>query len=308
MKLVVLIPAFNEEKTITETILKIPRKITGIDKVEVLVVNDGSTDNTADMALNGGADKVVTHRVNKGVGAAFMTGVRNAIAMKADILVNIDADLQFDPAYIPEVVSPILSNQYDVVVGTRFFLKLPPSYPKIKEIGNKVFSKMISWASGQKLTDTQSGFRAYSKDALHDISIVNDFTYTQEVLIDLVYKGHRIGEVPVKLEHYRKDSRVVNSIFRYSVRSLSIISKTIIFHRPLFTFGIIGLLLAIGGIAAKLLTTSGVFIVNSSLSTGFIILGAVCFILGIFANIVFKRQIFLEKESRYRSRLHEEKN
>jgi len=119
MKLIVLIPAYNEEDNIEKTILSIPRKVFGIDKVEVLVVNDGSTDKTVDLAMNAGADKIVSHRHNMGVGAAFMTGIRNAIGLKPDILVTLDADSQMDSSEIPQLVEPILNEQYDVVIGAR---------------------------------------------------------------------------------------------------------------------------------------------------------------------------------------------
>ena len=123
MKLVVLIPAYNEQANITQTVMSIPRKIMGIKKVEVLVVNDGSTDNTIDCAMNGGADKIVSHKRNSGVGAAFMTGIRNAILMNADIVVTVDADSQFDPNQIHELVVPLMNHQADVVIGSRFLEK-----------------------------------------------------------------------------------------------------------------------------------------------------------------------------------------
>ena len=115
MKLVVLIPALNEEENIAKAIHSIPKKILGIDEIKILVVNDGSTDKTMDMAMDAGAYRVVSHKTNLGVGAAFMTGIRNAISMNADILVTLDADGQFPPKQISEIIVPILNNQYDMV-------------------------------------------------------------------------------------------------------------------------------------------------------------------------------------------------
>src|SRR3970040_1712568 len=172
MKIVVLIPAYNEEANIAKVVQSIPRRVLGIDQVQVLVVNDGSADNTVDCAMNGGADKIVSHKRNSGVGAAFMTGVRNAIQMNADIVVAVDADSQFDSGQIPELVVPILNQQADVVIGSRFQNKKPANIPRIKYIGNNIFSKLVSWVVGQKFTDTQTGFRAYSKEALLNISVV----------------------------------------------------------------------------------------------------------------------------------------
>jgi len=300
MKLVVLIPAYNEEDNIEKAVLSITRKIMGIDKVEILVVNDGSSDKTIDMAMNGGADRVVSHKRNSGVGAAFMTGVRNAIQMNADIVVAVDADSQFDSGQIPELIIPILNQQADVVIGSRFQNKKPANIPRIKYVGNKIFSKLVSWVVGQKFTDTQTGFRAYSKEALLNISVINDFTYTQEALIDLKFKRMRIVEVPVSVSYDdKRKSRVVKSIFGYSSRALSIIFRTLIFHRPVFSFGVLGAILSGGGIFAKLLTISAILEVNASLSTGFIILGAVSVMMGMFASVVFKRQAFAEKDLRH---------
>jgi len=202
LKLVVIIPAFNEEKNIQKVILSVPRKINGINKVEILVVNDGSQDKTVDYAINGGADKIVSHKVNMGVGAAFMTGIRNSISMGADIVVTLDADSQFNSNQIPELIIPILNHQAEVVIGSRFLNNTPLDIPKIKLFGNRIFTKIISWAIGQKFTDTQTGFRAYSKDAILSITVVNEFTYTQEVLIDLKFKGYKIDD----LQHLQQSS------------------------------------------------------------------------------------------------------
>jgi len=300
MKLVVLIPAYNEEENIQDTILSIPRKIRGVEKVEVLVVNDGSIDNTVDIALNAGADKVVSHQRNMGVGAAFMTGIRNAILMNADIVVTIDADSQFNSKQIPQLIVPILNQQLDLVIGSRFLKKDPAGIPKIKLIGNKIFSRIVSWLTSQKISDSQTGIRAYSKNALLNVSIINDFTYTQEVLIDLKFKGLQIGEVPVSVKYdENRKSRVVKNIFQYSFSALSIIIRTLTFHRPIMAFGILGGILVGGGILAKILTITNMFSVTAGLSTGLIILGVVAFMMGIFANMIFKRQAFTEKDLRH---------
>ena len=300
MKLVVLVPAYNEENNIVKTIQSIPRKVMGVDEVKVLVVNDGSTDNTVDCAANGGADQIVSHKHNSGVGAAFMTGIRNAIMMNAYIVVTLDADSQFDPKEIPNLIIPILNHQADVVIGSRFLKNNPKKIPRIKLIGNKIFSNLVSMVVGQKFTDTQTGFRAYSKESLLNISVASEFTYTQEVLIDLKFKGMRIAEVPVSVSYDdKRKSRVVKSIFNYTTRALSIISRTLIYHRPMFSFGILGAIFCGGGIFAKLLTISNIFSINSSLSTGFIILGAVSLMMGMFASVVFKRQAFAEKDLRH---------
>ena len=300
--LVVLMPAYNEDANIEKAVLSIPRKIKGIEKVQVLVVDDGSTDKTAELALNGGADKVVSHIRNMGVGAAFMTGIRNAISMNADIVVTVDADSQFDSKQIPELIVPIQNHQLDVVIGSRFHNGRPKNMPRVKMFGNSVFSKIISWLVGQRLEDTQTGFRAYSKEALLNVSIVNDFTYTQEVLIDLKFKRLRIGEIPVKVIYDEKrKSRIVSNVFNYAARALSIIIRTLAYHRPMMAFGLLGAILVGGGIIAKVITIMGIIEggVSAGLSTGFIILGVVSFMMGMLASVVFKRQAFAEKDLRH---------
>ena len=300
MKLVVLIPAYNEEENIEKVVRSIPRKIIGVNDIKILVVNDGSTDKTMDMAMNGGAYRVVSHKRNSGVGAAFMTGIRNAITMNADILVAVDADSQFDSNQISELILPIINNQADVVIGTRFQNEKPKNIPRIKYIGNKIFTKIVSSVVQQKFTDTQTGFRAYSREALLNISVVNDFTYTQEVLIDLKFKGMQIAEVPVSVKYDdKRKSRVVKNIFNYSTRALAIIIRTLVYHRPMFAFNILGGIFCGVGVLAKIVTAFNVLSINTSLSTGLIILGGVSFMMGVFAAVVFRRQVFAEKDLRH---------
>jgi len=310
MKLFVVIPAYNEADNIQKTVMSIPRKMSGVNEVSILVVDDGSTDKTAELALNAGADRVISHNRNMGVGAAFMTGIRNAISMGADIVVALDADSQFDSNQIPELILPILNQQTEVVIGSRFLKNKPTDIPRIKYVGNKIFTKIVSWSLGQKFTDTQTGFRAYSKKALLNISIVNDFTYTQEVLIDLKFKGTKILEIPVRVKYDpNRKSRVVKSIFSYSVRALSIIVKTLVYHRPIMAFGLFGAFLCAIGIIGKLLTIGKIIGLSAGLTTGFIILGVVSFMMGLFASVVFKRQAFTERDLRhYISELNKDKD
>jgi len=300
MKLVIIIPVYNEENDIQNTIRTIPKKIHGINEIEILVVDDGSTDKTVDLAMNAGANKVVSHHNNIGVGAAFMTGIRNAISEGADIVVTIDADSQFDSKSIPELIVPILNKQLDVVIGSRFLNKKPVRIPKIKFFGNMIFTKIVSWVIGQKLTDSQTGFRAYSREAILNISVVNDFTYTQEVIIDLKFKNNRIGEIPVSVRYDEKrKSRVVKNVFSYTAKALSIIGKSLVYHKPITTFGFLGISLCVVGTLAKIITYVMGGGVSAGLSTGLILLGIVSFMLGIFANIIFKRQAFAEKDLRH---------
>ena len=298
-KMVVLLPAFNEADKISETIQNIPRKILGVEKVEVLVIDDGSTDDTVILAHEAGADKVISLGKNMGVASAFMTGVRNAISMNADILITIDADGQFPPEQIKRFVPPILNQQLDVVSGARFTDNIPKDYPKIKLLGNKIFSKLVSVITGQKFLDTQTGFRAYSREALRNISIVSDYNFAQEVMIDLKFKGYRIGEIPVDvLFDKNRKSRIVRNIFTYSFKASSTIIRSMLFHKPIMGFGLFGSALIGLGILAKILTISNTLHISNGLENALVILGIVSFMLGVFANIIFKRQSFTERDLR----------
>ena len=299
IKLVVLLPAFNEAQLIGDTILKIPRKILGVSKIEVLVVDDGSSDKTVEIAMNAGAEKIVSHNKNLGVGAAFMTGVRNAISMNADILVTLDADGQFPPEQISGFIVPILNKQCDVVSGARFTNGVPSGYPKTKLLGNKIFSRLVSWVTGQKFRDTQTGFRAYSKEAILNISVISEYNFAQEVLLDLMFKKFRIEEVPVQvLFDKNRKSRIVTSIPSYTFKAIITILRSIFYHRPILAFGLFGIVLCGGGVIAKSLKFFGVLNISGDLSNGLIILGVVSFMMGLFANVVFKRQAFTEKDIR----------
>lgn len=247
--LVVLIPAFNEQDTIASVIRKVPRKIAGIKKVSVLVVDDGSSDATVGEAKLAGADRIVSHNTNKGLGAAFKTGLNTALAMGADIMVNIDADGQFNPADIEKLIKPILQNRADVVTCSRFKEKrLQPKMPFIKRFGNMLFTKTINLFTGSRFTDTQCGFRAYSREAALRANLFARFTYTQEVLIDLMQKGMRIKEVACAVKGERQGkSKIALHWYSYGIRAFIIVLRTLRDYKPLQFFGSIGLALFLAG-------------------------------------------------------------
>ncbi len=251
MKLVILIPAFNEEKSLGKVLGKIPRKIKGIDKIDVLVVNDGSTDQTAAVARQNGA-KVISHQKNRGLGAAFKTGIDEALKMGADIIVNIDADGQFNPKDIPLLIAPILSGQAQMATATRFKEKalIPANIPPAKLWGNRQFTKLVNFLTGENFTDTQCGFRAYSREAALRLNLFGQFTYTQEVFIDLLEKGMNIVEVPLKVTYFKNSQRksaISGSLLKYGFRALEIILRTFRDYRPLLFFGIPGMAICLPG-------------------------------------------------------------
>ena len=264
MKLVVLIPAYNEEKTIGDVISEIPRNLEGVEHVDVLVIDDGSTDNTVRVAEDAGADKVVSHHRNIGVGAAFSTGIYNALECGADIIVTIDADGQFNPHDIPTLIAPILAGEAEFVTASRFLdPRLEPSMPWIKKIGNKIFTKLVNCLTGKKFTDTQCGFRAYSKNAAVGLELFGKYTYTQEVFLDLAKQGLPIKEVASKIRA-RGDgkSRVVSNVFSYGMRAIIIMLRSLRDRKPLLFFGFISLVFIGVGFGV------GLFLLLHWMSTG----------------------------------------
>lgn len=308
-KIVVLIPALNEEKTIASVIKAIPRKIEGISKILVLVIDDGSTDRTVQKARLAKADKIVSHKGNKGLGVAFQTGLNTALKMGAEIIVNIDADGQFNPNDIPKIIAPILQGKADVVTCSRFLDKsLEPKMPGIKKFGNKLFTKIINLFTGSHFTDTQCGFRAYSQEAALRTNLFAKFTYTQEVLMDLSQKGMQIEEVACKVKGERNgQSRIVSHWYSYGIRALIIVIRSLRDYKPLQFFGSIGtIFFLIGAINAFILWTRLMLIhkINPFMWMVYadvilIVLGFLLIILALIADLV-DRQKKIQEEILYK--------
>jgi glycosyltransferase involved in cell wall biosynthesis len=250
MKLVVTIPALNEEKTIAAVVSGVPRDIPGITETEVIVVNDGSTDKTAACAQAAGAI-VINLRGRPGLGTVFRTGLERAMRRGADIIVNIDGDGQFDPADIRHVVDPLLRDEADFVTCSRFAdPHLTPNMPAVKLWGNGAVTGIINWVcGGTNFTDVSCGFRAFNREAAYRLTLFGRFTYTQECFIDLFSKGLRIAEVPLKVRGVREHgtSRVAGSIWKYARSSLPIILRAMRDIQPLKFFGGIAAALGLSG-------------------------------------------------------------
>ncbi len=241
MKLGIIIPALNEEKKIASTIKKIPNKMSSIQEIKILVIDDGSIDNTKKEAISAGAE-VISHNQNKGVGVAFQTGLNWALSHDVDLLVNIDADGQFGANDIATIIEPVLHNTTDVVVGDRFQNGRPKDMPLGKYIGNKMMSFLINQLSGLKLTDVSSGFRAFNREAMYSLNLMGNFTYTQESILDLSIKSIRIINVPVKVTYFKaRKSRVASNLLRYAVQTSLIIFRSYRDYSPLKFFGFLGL-------------------------------------------------------------------
>jgi len=247
LRLLVTVPALDEELTVAGVVQGIPRQIPGIASVEVVVVDDGSRDHTAQRAREAGAE-VIRHESTRGVGAAFHTGLSRGIEGGADLIVSIDADGQFDPADIPRLVEPIVSGRADFVSASRFAdPALAPEMPGIKRWGNRMMSRLISRLAGQRFHDVSCGMRCYSRGAALQLHLLGRFTYTQEVFLNLAFKQLRIVEVPIRVRGEREfgESRVAGNLWRYGVRTAQIIFRCYRDYHPLRFFGGIALGLSV---------------------------------------------------------------
>lgn len=238
MRLIVNLPAFNEEEKIAQTIKRIPRKIKGIDEVLVQVIDDGSKDKTIEVAKAAGADFVYSNGLNRGVGITFKHAVERALDNGADIMCNMDADGQFDPKDIEKIIAPILNNEADMVSATRFGNKKAKDMPKAKYYLNLIAAKIIGSFMNYPIDDLTCGFRAYSRETMIRLNIIPGFTYTQETIIDAIGKNLKLEWIPVEVTYFAgRKSRVVKSIFNYVNNSGKIILEAVRDVRPMKFFG-----------------------------------------------------------------------
>ncbi len=248
-KVLVMLPAFNEEKTISEVLDNTDLVRIKDVSFKTLVIDDGSTDATAALALAHGA-QVLSHAHNRGVGAAFQTGLREAILQGFDILVSIDSDGQFDPAHIPVLIAPILERRADFVTASRFENDYENEVPPLKRWGNRTVSKLVSFLTHHPIKDASCGFRAYSRTAFLNLNLIGNFTYTHETILNLAFRGYRLLEVPIPVRGTREygQSRVASNLFYYAMQSLLIMIRCYRDYRPMALFGIPGTLLVVFGL------------------------------------------------------------
>lgn len=235
-------PALNEGLTIYKVLKSIPKIILDFSDVELLVINDGSTENTEQESLKAKAT-VINHNYNKGVGNAFQTAVNYSLKVNADILVSIDSDGQFDANQIEDMILPILRNEGDFCIGNRFSNSKPEKMPKLKYWGNRQISRIVSFVGNTKIKDASCGFRAYSRDCLLSLNLQGGFTYTHETILDLIDKGYRVTQVPVNVKYFEERvSRIANNLFKYAINTSLIIFKCLKDYKPLQFFLTIALL------------------------------------------------------------------
>ena len=247
MKLIVQIPCFNEEKTLASTVETIPRQIKGIDKVEILIIDDGSTDNTVSVAKTIGVDHIVKNIKNMGLATTFFVGINASLKLGADIIVNTDGDNQYQGQDIPKLIAPILKGEADIVIGDRNTDNLRHfSGPKRKL--EKLGSFIVRVLSDTNVIDAVSGFRAFSREAAMKTNIVSDFSYTIETIIQGSNKRMVIANVPIGTNPVTRESRLSSSTSRFIIRSMATMIRSFTMYRPLRVFLYIGALLILGGL------------------------------------------------------------
>jgi glycosyltransferase involved in cell wall biosynthesis len=252
--LVIQIPCFNEAAAIAETLADVPRSMPGISRVVILVVDDGSTDGTAEAALAGGADYVVRHRRNRGLAQAFMTGINTSLALGADVIVNTDADHQYPGRYIPELVAPAIAGAADLVIGDR-----QPGqnihFSPFKRLLERLGSWFIGVISGTEARDAASGFRAYTRYAALRIHVHNSYSYTLETLIQAGRQRMAIAHVPIQTNPTSRPSRLHSGLLNFIWRQSGTVIRSYVLYQPLKSFVLLGVpfLLAGGFLFARFL-------------------------------------------------------
>lgn len=260
MKLIVNIPAYNEEEKIGETIKRIKKSFENefytngdgakITEKLIQLTNDGSTDNTVQVAKDAGVDLLVSYKPNRRLAYAFKRAVENALKNRVDFFVNIDADGQFNPEDIPKLLSPVLNEETDMTVANRFGKYKAENIPGTKNFLNQLAAGLIGFFLGHKIDDLTCGFRAHNKEILLRLNLANiHFTYTQETIIDAIGKDLRIKWIPVKVSYFAdRQSKIVKSVWKFVNNSFRIILKAVRDVRPLKFFGWPGAFFIILGI------------------------------------------------------------
>lgn len=249
MKLIVQIPAYNEHNSIQEVIKSIPKKVQGIDKLEILVIDDGSTDKTSEAAKQAGATYVLRNTKNQGLAYTFQRGLNFALSKGADIIVNTDADNQYNQSEISKLIAPIIAKQADIVSGDRKVETLKHMV-SAKKYGNIIGSKVVKFCAGYHIKDASSGFRAYNKEAALKLLVLSKHTYTHETLIQAAHKNLKVIEVPVEFKK-RPDtnhqSKLISSVPNHIKKSLITILRNTLMYNSLRTFVYLGFILTLVG-------------------------------------------------------------
>lgn len=247
MKLVIQIPCYNEEKSLPVTVNDLPKEIEGIDEIEILVIDDGSSDNTLETAKELKVDSIISLGTNKGLAKAFSAGLNKALDMGADIIVNTDADNQYNAKYIKELITPILEHKADIVIGTRPVSKIK-HFSLLKKILQKLGSYVMRLVSKTEVKDAPSGFRAFSRNAALQMNVFDNYTYTLDTIIQAKAKGLVTECVEVDVNPELRESRLFKNMFQYIRRSVFTMLRMFIIYRPFRFFISFGSLFLFSGL------------------------------------------------------------
>ena len=295
MKLIIQIPCYNEAETLEVALNDLPKHIDGIDEIEYLIINDGSTDNTVEVAKNWGVHYVVNFRNNKGLARGFMAGIDACLRNGADIIVNTDADNQYCGEDIEKLVRPILNGEAGMVIGERPIDEtehFSPLKKKLQHLGSWVVRK----ASRTKVPDAPSGFRAYSRSTAMRLNVINEYTYTLETIVQAGRNKMAVKSVPIRTNPELRKSRLFKSMFGYVKKSILTISRAFMMYRPLFFFSIIALIFSLGGIYIYFLAIgqgSG-HVQSLILASMLIIIGVQAGVIGLLADVISANRKLLE--------------
>jgi glycosyltransferase involved in cell wall biosynthesis len=309
-KLIIQIPCLNEALTLPATLADLPRAIPGIDLVEVVVIDDGSRDGTAEVALRCGVEHVVRLRRNKGLAAAFMAGIDASLKAGADYIVNTDADNQYAAHEIPRLLAPLLAGDADIVIGDRNIAELRHMSWRKRQL-QQLGSWVVRQVSNTNVPDTTSGFRAYTREAALRMTIVSEFSYTLESIIQAGKKRMAIAHVPVATNPRTRESRLFDSVFGYIKRSAATIVRIYAMYEPLKVFTYLGLLVFSGGVVGVLRFVYYFFLGEASkhqasliASAVLLIVGFQVLVIGLLADVISANRKLLE-DLLYRIRAQE---
>jgi glycosyltransferase involved in cell wall biosynthesis len=285
MKLIIQIPCLNEEESLPKTIADFPKKIAGIDQIEILIIDDGSKDNTSEVARRSGVHHIVRLTKSKGLARAFQTGLDASLKRGADIIVNTDADGQYKGEDIPRLVQPILEGKADIVIGNRDIENVQ-QFSWLKKRLQRLGTWVVRNVSGSNIADATTGFRAYNREAALRLNIISDYTYTLESIIQAEHKGLAIGNITIKTNEVTRPSRLFKSSFEYIKRSFVTIIRIYAMFNPFRLFMRLGWWAIFIGILIGCRFTYYYFLGQGGGKIQSLILAAVLFLSGLLLFVI----------------------
>lgn len=301
MKLIIQIPCYNEAATLEVALNDLPKHIDGVDVIEYLIINDGSTDNTVEVAKNWGVNYVVNFRNNKGLARGFMAGLDACLRNGADIIVNTDADNQYCGADIEKLIQPILRGEAGMVVGERPIDETEHFSPLKKQLQH-LGSWVVRKASKTDIPDAPSGFRAYSRHTAMRLNVINEYTYTLETIVQAGRQKMAVTSVPIRTNAELRPSRLFSSMFGYVKKSMLTIGRALMMYKPLYcftciaaVFGIAGLALGVRFIVYLCMGAGTGHVQSLILASMLIIISVLCGVIGLLGDVISANRKLLEE-------------